>query len=800
MCLPTHPGPILAAIGIAFIRQLPFLSRSAVISGAADIGMVRTDMWESMEKNGEIDLGLIKVLAPKDLGSDSMFPFQTSTLLYPEWPVAALRHVPNEVSKAVAAALFQINISHPAAVAGKYSSWIPPLSYASLNSMQRSLGWINEHVRPSAQTGFVALGQCMKSVHFYDAVVCPTNFVKISEEEMHESCSGVNTTACPKGYTCVCKPCRRVPDVEFTVAMGSEYETQKSPSTSTLQFLNRSGKLRVCEVKLGVCASGASGHQVTVVIRDNWVDLRGLLDIEPVVAVRVKFHHDNGGADPWIVADAAIDRATKAPTGNYIATFSSFKAGSHLVEVVVNERQVPSSPIFVETEAPPGKYDNSAFHIGVSLSSAIVLILIAMVAKLRMDFVEARKPVDFQCTFDRMKKNGDFAPDSGGMVKIPREIRRRDLELIERIGQGAFGDVWKAILDETHTRGNPSFTVAVKTVSDPKVHITGSDDLLSEAALMAQVTDHPNLVSIIGVITSGDPYALVLQYCNEGSVLAHLKQKFAGGDAVSQPVKMIMGVEVASGMEHLGKLKLIHRDLAARNVLLATGNSTIREALRASSHTDTERRVSDSGASSICKVADFGLSRRASNSAADDAESYYKSSMGVFPLRWTAPEAMETLRFSAASDIWSYGVFIVELLLDGETPYPRVSNPDVMNLVMRGDRHSQPRACSDELYAILLQCWDANPSLRPSFSTLAGLLTFTIDDQTSNGGQSPFFSSVSADAETPLTRDDNTKEENARTIAGYYSLEATKRSSRALYQISTEVSLQSPSTSSCVND
>ena len=89
------------------------------------------------------------------------------------------------------------------------------------------------------------------------------------------------------------------------------------------------------------------------------------------------------------------------------------------------------------------------------------------------------------------------------------------------------------------------------------------------------------------------------------------------------------------------------------------------------------------------------------------------------PAKWTAPEAIVDNKYSVASDVWSFGVTVVEIVQDGGGPYPQVSNPAVMEMVVAGARHPQPPNCSDVVYAVLLRCWAHDPANRPDFVVLA---------------------------------------------------------------------------------
>ena len=89
-----------------------------------------------------------------------------------------------------------------------------------------------------------------------------------------------------------------------------------------------------------------------------------------------------------------------------------------------------------------------------------------------------------------------------------------------------------------------------------------------------------------------------------------------------------------------------------------------------------------------------------------------------FPIKWTAPEAALYNRFTIKSDVWSYGVLLIEVVTRGRTPYPGMSNAEVLQQVERGYRMKCPSECPAPLYQIILECWRKNPVERPTFEAL----------------------------------------------------------------------------------
>ena len=111
----------------------------AVMSEIADVGTVRTDTLERMALEGQLNLEDIKVI-PATLADYEDFPFKLSTRLYPEWPLAALSHVPEDLVKEVAAALLAMPPDSPAASASRSLGWTIPLNYTPVHDCARELG------------------------------------------------------------------------------------------------------------------------------------------------------------------------------------------------------------------------------------------------------------------------------------------------------------------------------------------------------------------------------------------------------------------------------------------------------------------------------------------------------------------------------------------------------------------------------------------------------------------------------------------------------------------------------------
>ncbi len=215
--------------------------------------------------------------------------------------------------------------------------------------------------------------------------------------------------------------------------------------------------------------------------------------------------------------------------------------------------------------------------------------------------------------------------------------------LIQKIGRGAFGEVWLA---EEKTAIS-THKVALKL---PNVEDIDLETIRQEASVWESVKGHPNILPIIKADNIDGQIYIASEYAPDGSLNKWLKKYGGKAPTTEIAVKMIQGI--LSGLDHLHSKGVIHRDLKPENILLQS---------------DTPR------------IADFGIARL--------MQSTSNSTQATGTPAYMAPECFYAIR-SVQTDIWAVGI-IFHLLLTGKLPFPQPDAVSIMNAILNGEPQIQ---------------------------------------------------------------------------------------------------------------
>lgn len=231
------------------------------------------------------------------------------------------------------------------------------------------------------------------------------------------------------------------------------------------------------------------------------------------------------------------------------------------------------------------------------------------------------------------------APDAGQGRLHPMLGR---FELLERLGEGSFGVVWKA-RDLRMKR-----IVALKQFRG--LMSRGNWEIVEREAQAAARLDHANIARVLEVSESmADPY-IVFEFVDGQSLKARLENEPTGRFPPRDAVRWM--THVARGLAHIHAQGLIHRDLKPANIILS--------------------------GEGIPKIVDFGLARRVD---AESSLSNGKSLIGTLP--YMSPEQCLCRPIDVRTDIYSLGVVLYELLA-GHRPYDGTAE-HVLSRIPKGD-------------------------------------------------------------------------------------------------------------------
>ncbi|KAA8543434.1 hypothetical protein F0562_021071 [Nyssa sinensis] len=209
------------------------------------------------------------------------------------------------------------------------------------------------------------------------------------------------------------------------------------------------------------------------------------------------------------------------------------------------------------------------------------------------------------------------------------------------LGEGGFGRVYHGIMED-------GTEVAVKLLT--RNNQNGDQEFIAEVEMLSRL-HHRNLVKLIGICIEEHTRCLVYELVPNGSVESHLHGADKRKGPLDWDARLKIALGAARGLAYLhedSNPRVIHRDFKASNVLLEDDFTP--------------------------KVSDFGLAREATEG------SHHISTRVMGTFGYVAPEYAMTGHLLVKSDVYSYGVVLLELL-SGRKPVDMSQPPGKENLV-----------------------------------------------------------------------------------------------------------------------
>ncbi|XP_057982971.1 serine/threonine-protein kinase PCRK1-like isoform X2 [Malania oleifera] len=289
------------------------------------------------------------------------------------------------------------------------------------------------------------------------------------------------------------------------------------------------------------------------------------------------------------------------------------------------------------------------------------------------------------------------------------------------IGEGGFGSVYKGVIKSS---SDPSVKVDIAVKRLGKRGLQGYKEWVTEVDVLG-VVEHPNLVKLLGYCAEDDERGvqrlLIYEFMPNGSVADHLSTR--SQTPLPWSMRLRIAQETARGLAYLHEemdFQIIFRDFKSSNILL-----------------DEEWNA---------KLSDFGLARLGPSDGLTHVSTAVVGTMG-----YASPEYVQTGRLTSKNDVWSYGVFLYELItgrrpLDKSRPKseqkllewikPYITDgakfKGILDPRLQGNC---PLKSAQKLGSVANRCLNRHPKSRPKMSEVLEMVARVVNASTEGNPQ-----------------------------------------------------------------
>ncbi|RHZ74118.1 hypothetical protein Glove_227g162 [Diversispora epigaea] len=268
---------------------------------------------------------------------------------------------------------------------------------------------------------------------------------------------------------------------------------------------------------------------------------------------------------------------------------------------------------------------------------------------------------------------------------------------VEQIGKGGFGTIHYArwidgeiekwdIENQQWKRYVENREVALKKFDN----FVNFNDVLNEMEIhLKTYTKHYASIRFYGITQDPEThsYMMVLQYAHDGNLREYLKINF---NNINWKQKLYNLYYLSENLKNIHKLDIVHQDFHPGNILSYNFENP-----------------------TLMYISDFGLSKLM---GANPNNPEKKNIFGVLP--YIAPEVLSGEEYTKAADVYSYGIIAYEIVT-GFPPYPDIPHDkDLAMKICNGLRPKIPFHTPKLITRIIMRCWDARVTNRPTFEEL----------------------------------------------------------------------------------